>query len=289
VEIASTTGVRVSFERTFAEMWIDVVADDGRSTSSGSGYWWGRGLAGCDVELLASMAVNHALGLLGPRADVLDGVAACCAPEVVAVLMAAAGRALTAPLVRSRRGPLPGGIGATVAAPVVTLVDDGLHATSKRAAPIDDEGVPRQRTALITGGAITGMLQSTATLRGEETSTGNAYRGSYKSPPSLAPTTLTLAPTTHEDLRSAPGDVIYISQLSGDRSGISPVSGRVDIAIAGCLLRDGEPVGAFTAVPVSTTLSDLLGHVEAVGDDARLVLGSAVLAPTIRLSPGWLR
>jgi len=289
VEIAATTGLRVQHERSFVELWVDVIGDHGSITASGSGYQWVPQHADCDPRRIAAEAVGQAVRLLGPGVEVPADAPILCSPDVAAAFIAAAGRALVAPLVGSGRGPLAGGIGSTAGSPIVTLIDDGLHPTSKRSGPFDDEGVARQTTPLVRKGIVSGMLQSTATTRDDEASTGNAYRGSYKSVPDIAPTTLVLEPTASvSELMSAPGDLVYVQQMTGERSGISAVSGRVDIAVAGYVLRDGEPAGAFAAVPVSTTVREVLHAVEAVGDDARPVFGSPVLAPTLRLAAGWL-
>ena len=289
VEIAATTGLHVQHERSFVELWVDVIGDDGSNTASGSSYQWAQQHTVCDPQWVAATAVQNAIRLLGPRLEPPSNAPVVCRPDVAAAFIAAAGRALVAPLVRSGRGPLPGGIGSTAGSPNVTLVDDGLHPTSKRSGPFDDEGVARQTTPLIREGIVCGMLQSTATTRDEEMSTGNAYRGSYKSQPDIAPTTLVLMPTASvSELVAVPGDVVYVQQMTGERSGISAVSGRVDIAVAGYVMRDGEWVGAFTALPVSTTVRSVLHAIEAVGDDARPVFGSPALAPTLRLAAGWL-
>jgi PmbA protein len=288
IEIASTTGVRTRQERAFVDVWLDVVGDDGSVSASGAAYWRGRDLTDCDPALVAAEAVEHATRLLGPRIAMPTGTAVLCGPDVMAVFITAAGRSLDGPSIRSGRGPLAAGLGDQVAASCVTLVDDGLHANAKRAGSFDDEGMARKRTPLITAGIVSGTL-----------GTGNAYRGSYKSAPSIAPTTLVLTPTAPvadpaglanpADLAGLRGDVVYIAQLAGDRSGISAVTGRIDVAATGYLLRDGEPVGAFVAAPVTTTLLDVLRHVSAVGDDGRPVYGSAAMAPTTRLDAGWLQ
>lgn len=274
VEIAATTGLRVAHERSFIEAWVDVIGDDESVTATGSGYWWGRAHAELDPEAIAREAVAQAVRLLGPRVDIIAGTSIVLCPDVAAAFIGAAGRALTAPLVRSGRGPLAAGLGATIASAVVTLTDDGHHPSSKRAAPFDDEGVARRTTPLITDGAVSGML-----------SMGNAARSSYKLPPEVAPTTLVLMPTGgHGDILS--GDAIVIEQLTGEHSGISGVTGRIDLAVTGYVMRDGVPAGAFAAEPMSTTLRELLHAVDAVADDARVVNRSPVLAAHVRLVPG---
>jgi PmbA protein len=285
VEIAATTGLRVAHDQSFIEAWIEVIGDDGSVTATGSGYWWGRAHADVDPHTIAREAVEQAVRLLGRRADALAGASIVLRPDAAAAFIAAAGRALTGPLVRSGRGPLAAALGTTVASPIVTLTDDGHHPSSKRAAPFDDEGIARHTTSLITKGAVSGQLSSTATIRSGEHSTGNASRGSHKSPPEVAPTTLLLASTLeHSELMS--GDVVVIEQLTGERSGINNVTGRIDLAVTGYILRDSEPAGAFAGVPVSTTLGELLRAIDAVADDARVVSRSPALAPTVRLAPG---
>ncbi len=289
IEIAATTGLRVHQERSFVELWVDVIGDDGSITASGSGYQWVPIHGDVDPQRVATEAVERAVRLLGPRVVVPTDAPVICGPAVAAAFIAAAGRALVAPLVRAGRGPLAGGLGSTVGSPSVTLIDDGHHPTSKRAGHFDDEGVARQTTSLIESGVVCGMLQSTVTLLDDEASTGNAYRGSYKSAPDVAPTTLVMEPTAAlSKLLSASGDLVYVQQMTGERSGISGVSGRIDIAVAGYVLRDGEWVGAFAEIPVSSTVRAVLHAVEAVGDDGSPVFGSPALAPTLRLGAGWL-
>jgi predicted Zn-dependent protease len=289
VEIASTTGLHVQQRRSFVELWVDVVGDDGSVTASGSAYQWAAAHSDCDPRRVAAEAVDRAVRLLGPRVDVPADTPVVCSPDVAAAFIAAAGRALVAPLVRSGRGPLAGGLGSTVGSPSVRLVDDGLHPSSKRAGFFDDEGVARHTTPLIERGVVVGMLQSSATTRDDEMSTGNAFRGSYKSQPDVAPTTLVLDPTgTVSELMTGAPVLVYVQQMTGDRSGISAVSGRVDIAVAGYVLGDGGVVGAFAAMPVSSTLRDVLQAIDAEGDDARPVFGSPALSPTLRLCAGCL-
>jgi predicted Zn-dependent protease len=288
IQIASTTGIRACQLRSSVELWVDVVGGDAVVTSSGSGYRLGRTLDDCDPSAVAAEAVIEAVRLLGPRVAVPGRLPVICAPAVTAAFVEAIGRALVAPLVRSRRGALAGGLGSVVGSSFVTLVDDGRNAASKRAGSLDDEGYPRQRTTLIDHGTIRSMLQFSGTLEGSETSTGNATRGSYKSVPTVGPTTLVLEPTDGAVDVGTAADVVVLQQLGGARSGVNSSTGRIDVAATGYLRRGGEPVGAFAAVPLSSTLADVLTHVDAVAADGRNMYGTAVLAPTIRLGRGWL-
>ena len=71
-------------------------------------------------------------------------------------------------------------IGKRVAAPGVTVVDDGTLENRRGSLTIDDEGTPTQRTVLIEDGILTGFMQDRMNARlMSMPSTGNGRRESY--------------------------------------------------------------------------------------------------------------
>ena len=176
-----------------------------------------------------------------------------------------------------------------MAADHVSLADDGMDAAFPGSAPFDDEGVPRRRTPLIDRGVVVGVLSSTESVAANgdgRASTGNARRGSHKSPPSVAPTTLVLAATTTRTalLRTAP-QLVYVQQLTFGRSAVDPVSGRIGVGAGGFLLNGGEPAGTYEPWALETRLTDLLRMVLDVGDDPRIDPESPTAAPTVACDP----
>ncbi|WP_433802926.1 TldD/PmbA family protein [Actinomycetospora sp. CA-084318] len=283
--IASTRGVRAEHTRASTELLLDVVApghgpDHGVLT--GFGYGWAMSPDDLDPDAVAAEAVDQAVALLEPAGRLPSGLPVLLSPEVAAAVITAVGRAFTGPAL-DHRSPFAGRHGETVAAPVVTLTDDGLCPRSAHAAPFDDEGVPRRRTTLIDRGKAVGALHTTATAP-DGRSTGNARRGSHKSLPGVAPTTLRLDPAGLVEVT----DAVHVHQLSGEGAGISPVTGKVDVGVSATLIAAGEPAGSLPQLGLSTTLEALLEAVVGVGDDDRPVMGSPVLAPTVLLRPGLL-
>ena len=71
-------------------------------------------------------------------------------------------------------------VGERVAAPGVTVVDDGTIENRRGSLTVDDEGTPTQRTVLIEDGILTGYMQDrmNARLMGKH-ATGNGRRESY--------------------------------------------------------------------------------------------------------------
>ncbi|MEO8331562.1 MAG: metallopeptidase TldD-related protein, partial [Gallionella sp.] len=96
------------------------------------------------------------------------------------LLHEAIGHGLEGDFNRKGSSAFSGRIGERVAAPGVTVVDDGTLATRRGSLQMDDEGNPTQCTTLIENGILKGYLQDSLNARLMGVSvTGNARRESY--------------------------------------------------------------------------------------------------------------
>src|SRR4029434_2902699 len=93
------------------------------------------------------------------------------------LLHEAVGHGLEGDFNRKGTSAFSGRIGERVAAPGVTVVDDGTIATRRGSLNIDDEGHPTQRNVLIENGVLKSYMQDSLNARlMNVTSTGNASR-----------------------------------------------------------------------------------------------------------------
>jgi TldD protein len=100
------------------------------------------------------------------------------------LLHEAIGHGLEGDFNRKGTSAFSGRIGERVAAPGVTVVDDGTIAERRGSLSIDDEGNPTRRNVLIEDGILRGYLQDR--LNGglmKMAATGNGRRESYAHPP----------------------------------------------------------------------------------------------------------
>ncbi len=100
------------------------------------------------------------------------------------LLHEAVGHALEGDFVRKRTSFFTDLKGKRVAAPLVTVVDDGTLLNHRGSLGVDDEGTPTQRTVLIKNGVCSGFLFDlhNARLMGVQ-STGNGRRETFRHPP----------------------------------------------------------------------------------------------------------
>ena len=129
----------------------------------------------------ARKAVDQALVNLDARPAPAGTMTVVLGPGWPGVLLhEAIGHGLEGDFNRKGTSAFSGRIGERVAAPGVTVVDDGTIASRRGSLNIDDEGNPTQRNVLIEDGVLKGYLQDSlnARLMGVPP-TGNGRRESY--------------------------------------------------------------------------------------------------------------
>jgi TldD protein len=190
IEILRPEGIRLGDVRPMARLNISVILEEGGRRESGGAGGGGRfGLAGLMArdhwrgvleEALRIARVN--LAAEAAPAGVMDVVLGAGWPGVM--LHEAVGHGLEGDFNRKRTSAFAGLMGQRVAAPGVTVVDDGTIPDRRGSITIDDEGTPSGRTVLIEDGILVGYMQDrqNARLMGVAP-TGNGRRESHAHAP----------------------------------------------------------------------------------------------------------
>jgi len=186
VEILRADGRRLTDIRPLARLNVSItVEQDGRRETGGSGA---GGRAAFDAWIRPDAwrgQVDEALRQALVNLDAVD----CPAGEMEVVLgpgwngvllHEAVGHGLEGDFNRKGISAFSGRIGERVAAPGVTIFDDGAIAGRRGSLTIDDEGTPTERTVLIEDGILVGYMHDrmSARLMGLAP-TGNGRRESY--------------------------------------------------------------------------------------------------------------
>ena len=186
VEILRPDGFRVRDVRPMVRVNVSVVAGDGSRQESGSHGFGGReGFERFITPDRWQAAVDEALRIALVN---LDSVAApagtfdvVLGPGWPAVLLhEAVGHGLEGDFNRKKTSAFAGLKGERVAAPGVTIVDDGTLPDLRGSLTFDDEGTPSACTTLIEDGILVGFMQDrqNARLMGLAP-TGNGRRESF--------------------------------------------------------------------------------------------------------------
>ncbi len=172
-----------------------------------------------DVEEMARRAANRALTKLTAQPAPSGTMPVVVGPGGGGVLFhEACGHGLEADLVAKSASVFAGRIGETVAAPMVTLVDDGTMAGEWGHYGIDDEGKPAARNVLISGGVLTDYMWDRLRARKEgRASSGNGRRQSYQHLPMVRMTNTFIdnGDANPDDIVADTTHGVYVAQLGG--------------------------------------------------------------------------
>jgi PmbA protein len=272
--LATSRGVSGEYGASVAYAFLQAMASEGSEVQTGLGFGVGRAPGALDAEAIGAEAGDEAASMLGASKPESRNCAAVLAERVTASFAGFIGAALSADAVQRGRSPFADRLGDELASPALELTDDGTDPAGLATAPFDGEGIPRRRTPLLAGGTLLAYLHDTYTARrGGASSTGNASRASYRSPPSVSPSNLIVAPGERslEQLVTEAGDGVYVTEVAGLHSGVNPVTGRYSVGASGIAIRGGELAGPLREFTIAGDLLGTLAAVRAVGSETRWV------------------
>jgi len=172
-----------------------------------------------DVEELARRAAKQAITKLKARPAPSGSMPVVIKRGSGGVLFhEACGHGLEADLVGKGASVYRGKVGQSVAAPFVTLVDDGTMTGEWGAIGIDDEGHPSQRNVLIENGVLTDYMWDYLRARKEgHRQSGNGRRQSYADLPMVRMTNTFVLNGQEEpdDIVRATERGVYVAKLGG--------------------------------------------------------------------------
>ncbi|SDH25003.1 metalloprotease TldD [Roseospirillum parvum] len=188
------------------------------------------------------------------------------------LLHEAVGHGLEGDFNRKKTSAFAGLMGQRVAAPGVTVIDQGDLPDRRGSLTIDDEGTPTGRTVLIEDGILTGYLQDrqNARLMGMAP-TGNGRRQSHAHPP-MPRMTNTFMPAGNHDPEEIIASVergLYAANFGGGQVDIT--SGKfVFSASEAYLIENGKLTAPVKGATLIGNGPDVLTRVSMIGHDMKL-------------------
>jgi PmbA protein len=176
---------------------------------------------------------------------------------------------------------LAGKLGEKIAAPQVTVIDDGTIVGGFGTSPFDGEGVPTRRTVVIENGVLTSYVLNTYTAKklGLQT-TGNASRG-LAGTPGIGPGNYFLqpGPRTPQQLIADVKEGLYVTEFLG--MGVNLVTGDYSRGASGIWISGGELTYPVEEITVAGNLKDMFLNISEIAND--LEFRGSVASPTIRI------
>jgi TldD protein len=278
--VARSDGLIAADVRPLVRLSLNVIVEENGRREQGMAGGGGRLDYGYFTEALlqdyAARAVDQALLNVGARAAPAGTMTVVLGPGWPGVLLhEAIGHGLEGDFNRKGTSAFSDRIGERVAAPGVTVVDDGTLPDRRGSLNIDDEGNPTQRTVLIEDGILKGYMQDTlnARLMGV-TPTGNGRRESFADVPMprMTNTVMLNGDCAPEEIIASVDDGLYAVNFGGGQVDIT--SGKfVFSAVEAWKIEKGKLAYPVRGATLIGNGPDALTRVSMIGNNLALDSG----------------
>ena len=278
--VARADGVMAADVRPLVRLSVQVIAEQDGRREQGS---WGGGArldyAYFTDELLedyAKKAVDLALVNLESRPTPAGTMTVVLGPGWPGVLLhEAIGHGLEGDFNRKGSSAFSGRMGERVAAPGVTVVDDGTLPSRRGSLSIDDEGNPTQCTTLIENGVLRGYIQDSLNARLMKMPlTGNGRRESYACVvmPRMTNTYMLPGSRDPQEIIASVDRGIYAVNFGGGQVDIT--SGKFVFSMSEAyMIENGKPTYPLKGATLVGNGPDALTRVTMIGSDLELDTG----------------
>ncbi len=268
--LANSLGVEASVTLPSVSLVAVIVAEEDGEAQMG--WEWQAGLhpGAISASAVGEEAARRAVARLGAKVLSSARLPILLPPHVAVDFLDLLSNALCGDQVVKGKSFLAGKLGQRVFSPLLTIVDDGLLPEGLESRPFDDEGSPQETKVLINEGVLERFLYDVYWgNKAGAGSTGNARRGSFKSPPTVEVTNFFIKPGKHarEELLAGAPRVFEVLEILGMHTA-DPVSGDFSVGVSG-LLHEGGTSRPITGMALSGNIFELFQRVEAVGNDMR--------------------
>ena len=272
IAIYNSKGLDLSYRNQTSGLIVVGVVSDGQEMANDYQAKLGS-LDAIDTDELVKKAVDGAKVKLGGEPAPTGQYPVVFSPDAMSSLLQVYSSVFSSEAAQKGLSRLGDSEGQTVAAPVVTLVDDPFHPENPEPINFDAEGSPTHRKNIIEKGVLNTLLYNlkTAAVAGKAT-TGNASKAGYDAAVGLRPFTMYLenGSLTEEELLTKAGEGVMITSLGGLHAGADPISGDFSLQSAGFMIRDGKKAEYVKSFTVAGNFYDLLKNITAVADNCRL-------------------
>jgi len=279
---ATSSGFAGGYATSTFSLSVSPVASENGEMQRDSWYTVARRRAKLeDPESVGRTAAARALRRLGARKVKTVEVPVIFDAENAAGLVRSIAGAASGPSLYRRASFLVDRLGSRIAAPSVTIVDDGLIPGALGSKPFDGEGLPTRRTVLVNEGVLESYLLDTYSAR--KLGGGSTHHAARDgSGVTVGTTNLMLLPgtATVEELIASVDNGLYVTELIG--FGVSGVTGDYSRGAVGIWIENGKLAYPVEEVTVAGNLLEMFAAVDGVAND--LVLRDRTASPTLKIA-----
>jgi PmbA protein len=280
--LVTSAGFADEYQGTTCSLMVAPIAKDGDQMQVAA---WGdrqRALASLDSsEELGKEAARRALRKLNARKVPTQEAPIVFESSAAEDLLGDFFTAVDGYSIFRRASFLVGHLGELIAAPDLTIVDDGRMRGAVGSRPFDGEGLATRRTVVVENGVLKNYLLNTYTARKLGLrSTANAARG-LTGAPVVGFGNFFIAPGVYspDEIIASVKNGFYVTDMIG--FGYNTVTGDFSRGASGWWIEDGKLAFPVEEVTIAGNFRDMLRGIVMIGDNLRF--RGKIAAPTIKI------
>lgn len=284
--LINTKGLDLEDKSNIAYGYISVMVKDGEDVKTGGSYVISNNFSTFDAKKVAKEVVEEALSMLGASSIKSNEYPIILRNDVSADILEAFVSIFSAENVQKDLSLLKDKIGKQIASQMISIIDDPFMKNGVASASFDGEGVATMYKKLIDKGVLKTYLHNTKTAKKDGVkSTGNAYKASYKSPVSIAPTNMYIekGDTDLDDMIKSIDKGVLITNVQGLHSGLNPISGDFSLSAYGHEIEDGKVIRPINQITIAGNFYDMLKDIDMVGNDLKFILPGNIGSPSLKI------
>lgn len=270
VYISNTLGLDLYNHSNFCLAYLDTRVMENDQIKVDGEIWVDNDYSKFDPKQISEKAVAKALSYLGAKQIPTGSYKTIISNEAFTDLLSCYSEIFFAINCQKGFSLLKGKLNTKIASDIVTLRDDPLRQSSLVRVPFDSEGVKTFDKFVIDKGVLKTYLYNLKTAKVDGVkSTGNGFKGSYKSYVGTACTNFYIEPseTTLEEMTSKVSNGILITELSGLHSGINTISGDFSLSATGFLIENGKITKPVEQITIADNFYSILKNIQMVCND----------------------
>ncbi len=282
--LANSDGFTGQYKSTVANLSLSLLAEENGVKQTDYWYSFNRFVKGLDTpKAIGEEAARRVTRKLGGRKVKSQKVPIVLDPLVSRRLVGMVFGAASGRSIYRRSSFLVDKVGAEIASPLVSIVDDATISDGPSSRPFDAEGVRSSRVLVVEKGVLKSYVcDAYAARRLNLKPTGNAAR-SYQSLPSVGSTNLFMAAGASDpkEIVKSVKNGLYITALFGQ--GANGVTGDISQGAGGFWIENGEITYPVQEITLAGNALTLLKNITMVGNDLSFKFGGTA-APTLLIS-----
>lgn len=287
--LANTKGLSLENRSNIAQSYVAVVVKEGEDVKTGMSFITNNDFSQFNAEKLAADAVKEAVSMLGAESIESGKYPVILRNDVAASILQAFSSVFVAENVQKNLSLLKGKLNEQIANDLITIVDDPFLKDGVASSSFDGEGVATKYKKVIDKGVLKTYLHNSKTAKKDGVeSTGNASKGSYKSPVSISPTNMYIESggTSLEDMIKSIEKGIMIIDVQGLHSGLNAVSGDFSLSAYGYVIEGGKIARPVNQITIAGNLYEVFKDIEAVGNDLKFGFPSSgyIGSPSLKIN-----